>query len=144
MLIFDGGARQAAIDQARAGFDIQVALYRQTVLTALQEVENAMVQLRVYEQEEVAQRLAVEAAQEALRLARNQYDQGLIDYLSVAVLETSALNNERTYITLMGNRLSASVRLITALGGGWSAEDLKMLDASGNPTSNPSDTVPTN
>lgn len=144
MLIFDGGARQAAINQARAGFDIQVALYRQTVLTALQEVENAMVQLRVFEQEEVAQRLAVEAAQQALRLARNQYDQGLIDYLSVAVLETSALNNERTYITLMGNRLSASVRLITALGGGWSAEDLKMLDASGNPTANPSNSVPTN
>lgn len=144
MLIFDGGARQASIDQARAGFDLQVALYRQTVLTALQEVENAMVQMRVFEQEEVAQRLAVEAAQQALRLARNQYDQGLIDYLSVAVLETAALNNERTYITLMGNRLSASVRLITALGGGWSAEDLKMLDASGNPTTNPSNTVPTN
>ena len=144
MLIFDGGARQAAIDQARAGFDIQVALYRQTVLTALQEVENAMVQLRVFEQEEVVQRLAVEAAQQALRLARNQYDQGLIDYLSVAVLETSALSNERTYITLMGNRLSASVRLITALGGGWSAEDLKMLDPSGNPTTNPSNAVPTN
>ncbi len=144
MLIFDGGARQASIDQARAGFDLQVALYRQTVLTALQEVENAMVQMRVFEQEEVAQRLAVEAAQQALRLARNQYDQGLIDYLSVAVLETAALNNERTYITLMGNRLSASVRLITALGGGWSAEDLKKLDASGNPTTNPSNTVPTN
>jgi NodT family efflux transporter outer membrane factor (OMF) lipoprotein len=144
MLIFDGGARQAAIDQARAGFDIQVALYRQTVLTALQEVENAMVQMRVFEQEEVAQRLAVESAQLALRLARNQYDQGLIDYLSVAVLETSALNNERTYITLTGNRLIASVRLIAALGGGWSAEDLKMLDNSGNPTTNPSNTVPTN
>ncbi len=144
MLIIDGGARQAAIDQARAGFDIQVALYRQIVLTALQEVENAMVQLRVFEQEEVVQRLAVEAAQQALRLARNQYDQGLIDYLSVAVLETSALNNERNYITLMGNRLSASVRLITALGGGWSAEDLKMLDASGNPTTHPSNSVPTN
>ena len=144
MLIFDGGARQATINQARAGFDLQVALYRQTVLTALQEVENAMVQLRVFEQEEVVQRLAVEAAQQALRLARNQYDQGLIDYLSVAVLETAALNNERTYITLTGNRLTASVRLITALGGGWSSEDLKKLDASGNPTADPSNTVPTN
>lgn len=144
MLVFDGGARQAQIDQARAGFDVQVAVYRQTVLTALQEVENAMVQLRVFEQEEVVQRLAVESAQQALRLARNQYDQGLIDYLSVAVLETTALNNERTYITLTGNRLSASVRLIAALGGGWSSEDLKKLDASGNPTSDPSNTVPTN
>jgi NodT family efflux transporter outer membrane factor (OMF) lipoprotein len=144
MLIFDGGARQAQINQARAGFDIQVAAYRQTVLQALQEVENAMVQMRVFEQEEVVQRLAVQAAQDALRLTRNQYDQGLIDYLSVSILETSALNNERTYITLTGNRLSASVRLIAAIGGGWSAEDLKKLDASGNPTTDPSNTVPTN
>ena len=144
MLIFDGGARQAAIAQAQAGFDLQAATYRQTVLQALQEVENAMVQLRVFEQEEVVQRLAVLAAQESLRLTRNQYDQGLIDYLSVSILETAALNNERTYITLTGNRLSASVRLIAAIGGGWSAEDLKKLDASGNPTADPSNTVPTN
>ena len=143
-LIFDGGVRQAQIAQARAQFDVQTAIYRQTVLTALQEVENAMVQLRVFEQEEVVQRLAVESARLSLRLARNQYDQGLIDYLSVAVLETTALNNERTYITLVGNRFGASLRLISALGGGWSAQDLKRLDDSGNPTANPSETVPTN
>jgi NodT family efflux transporter outer membrane factor (OMF) lipoprotein len=143
-LIFDGGARQAQINQARAQFDAQAATYRQTVLTALQEVENAMVQMRVFEQEEVVQKQAVQSAQQSLRLARNQYDQGLIDYLSVAVLETTALNNERTYITLVGNRFAASVRLVAALGGGWSAEDLKSLDNSGNPTANPSKTVPTN
>jgi len=143
-LIFDGGARQAQISQARAQFDAQAAIYRQTVLTALQEVENAMVQMRVFEQEEAVQKLAVQSAQQSLRLARNQYDQGLIDYLSVAVLETTALNNERTYITLMGNRFAASVRLVAALGGGWSAEDLKSLDDSGNPTTNPSKAVPTN
>lgn len=143
-LIFDGGARQAQISQARAQFDAQAAIYRQTVLTALQEVENAMVQMRVFEQEEIVQKLAVQSAQQSLRLARNQYDQGLIDYLSVAVLETTALNNERTYITLVGNRFAASVRLVAALGGGWSAEDLKSLDDSGNPTTNPSKSVPTN
>jgi NodT family efflux transporter outer membrane factor (OMF) lipoprotein len=143
-LIFDGGARQAQISQARAQFDAQVAIYRQTVLTALQEVENAMVQIRVFEQQEAVQKLAVQSAQQSLRLARNQYDQGLVDYLSVAVLETTALNNERSYITLVGNRFSASVRLVAALGGGWSDEDLKRLDDSGNPTANPSKTVPTN
>ncbi len=143
-LIFDGGARQAQINQTRAQFDAQVAIYRQTVLTALQEVENAMVQMRVFEQEEAVQRLAVQSAQQSLRLARNQYDQGLIDYLSVAVLETTALNNERTYITLVGNRFAASVRLVASLGGGWSAEDLKRLDDSGNPTTQPSKAVPTN
>ena len=143
-LIFDGGARQAQINQTRAQFDAQVAIYRQTVLTALQEVENAMIQTRVFEQEERVQKFAVQSAQQSLRLARNQYDQGLIDYLSVAVLETTALNNERTYITLIGNRFAASVRLVAALGGGWSDEDLKRLDDSGNPTANPSNTVPTN
>ena len=103
-----------------------------------------MIQMRVFEQEEVVQRLAVEAARLSLKLARNQYDQGLIDYLSVAVLETTALNNERTYITLAGNRFGASLRLIAALGGGWSAQDLKSVDDSGNPTADPSKAVPTN
>ena len=144
VLIFDGGARQAQIAQARAQFDLQTAIYRQTVLTALQEVENAMIQMRVFEQEEVVQRLAVEAARLSLKLARNQYDQGLIDYLRVAVLETTALNNERTSITLAGNRFGASLRLIAALGGGWSAQDLKSVDDSGNPTADPSKAVPTN
>jgi len=143
-LIFDGGARQAQISQARAQFDVQTAIYRQTVLNALQEVENAMIQMRVFEQEDAVQRLAVEAARLSLRLARNQYDQGLIDYLSVAVLEATALNNERTYITLVGNRFAASLRLIAALGGGWSTQELRRLDDSGNPSANPSKTVPTN
>ena len=143
-LIFDGGARQAQIAQAWAQFDLQTAIYRQTVLNALQEVENAMIQMRVFEQEDVVQRLAVEAARLSLRLARNQYDQGLIDYLSVAVLEATALNNERTYITLVGNRFAASLRLISALGGGWSTQELKRVDDSGNPSANPSKTVPTN
>ncbi len=144
VLIFDGGARQAQIAQARAQFDVQTAIYRQTVLNALQEVENAMIQMRVFEQEDAVQRLAVESARLSLKLARNQYDQGLIDYLSVAVLETTALNNERNYITLVGNRFAASLRLIAALGGGWSAEELRRVDDSGNPTTNPSKTVPTN
>jgi len=143
-LIFDGGARQAQIAQARAQFDVQTAVYRQTVLNALQEVENAMIQMRVFEQEDAVQRLAVESARLSLKLARNQYDQGLIDYLSVAVLEATALNNERTYITLVGNRFAASLRLIAALGGGWSAEELRRVDDSGNPSANPSKTVPTN
>lgn len=143
-LIFDGGARQAQISQARAQFDVQTAIYRQTVLNALQEVENAMIQMRVFEQEDAVQRLAVESARLSLKLARNQYDQGLIDYLSVAVLEATALNNERTYITLVGNRFAASLRLIAALGGGWSTQELRRVDDSGNPSANPSKTVPTN
>jgi NodT family efflux transporter outer membrane factor (OMF) lipoprotein len=122
--IFDGGLRTSRVEQARANFDVQAAAYRLTVLNAIQEVDNAMVQLRVQANEQVVQKLAVDAAREAVQLSQNQYDQGLVDFLSVAVLETTALNNERTQISLMGERLAASVQLISALGGGWSDQEL--------------------
>lgn len=132
--LFDGGRRQAQIEQARAEFDAQTASYRLTVLRAMQEVEDAMVQLDVLAQTQKVQRQAVIAANESLRMTRNQYKQGLVDYLSVALLETTALNNQRNEIAIMGNRLAASVRLVAALGGGWSTEQ---LPDPGNPVSAP-------
>ena len=141
--IFDGGARQALIDQNRALFDGTVATYRLTVLQALQQVENALVQLRVFEEEEKVQWEAVLSAREAVQLTRNQYDQGIVDYLSVAVLENTALNNENSYITLLGNRLAASVQLIVALGGGWTVEDIRKLDRSGKYIADPGDPLTT-
>jgi len=119
LTLFDGGAREAQLEQARAAYDAQAAAYRQTVLTALQEVEDYLIQLRVLGQEQVVQHRALEAVRESLRLARNQYRAGTINYLDVATLEASALNSERTALTLTANRLTASVRLIAALGGGW-------------------------
>lgn len=119
LTLFDGGARQSQVDQAKAAYDAQAAAYRQTVLSALQEVEDYLIQLRVMAHEQVVQHRALEAARESLRLARNQYQAGTIDYLSVATLEATALNSERTALTLMATRLTASVQLITALGGGW-------------------------
>ena len=65
---------------------------------------------------------ALEAARESLRLIRNQYEAGLVDYLSVSVVQATALNNERSALSLLGNRLAASVNLIVALGGGWDGE----------------------
>lgn len=124
LAIFDGGRRSAQVDQARAAFDAQAAAYRLTVLRALQEVEDSLAQLSVLAQEQTVQRLAVEAALSSLRMRQNQYKEGLVDYLSVALLETSALNNQRTEISIMGNRLAASVKLVAALGGGWSTEQL--------------------
>lgn len=132
LTLFDGGARQAELDRARAAYDGQVALYRQTVLGALREVEDFLIQLRVMEQEQAVQRRALEAARESLRLARNQYEAGLIGYLDVAVLETTALNSERNALSLLGSRLAASVQLIAALGGGWDglpAHDTAQPDA---------------
>jgi len=124
LTLFDGGRREAQIEQARAGFDAQAAAYRLTVLRALQEVEDALVQLTVLAQTQQVQHQAVIAANESLRMTRNQYKQGLVDYVTVALLETTALNNQRNEIAIMGNRLAASVRLVAALGGGWSTEQL--------------------
>lgn len=118
LTLFDGGARSAAVAQARAEFDVQALSWRQTVLTALQEVEDMLVQLRVMGLEQVTQGRALEAAREALRLTQNQYEAGLIDYLSVVQTETTALSTERAALSLLSERLSASARLIAALGGG--------------------------
>ncbi|QBS66909.1 efflux transporter outer membrane subunit [Bordetella holmesii] len=119
LTIFDGGAREAQIASARASYDAQAAAYRLSVLTALREVEDYLVQLRVMEQEQQVQRRALESARESMRLTRNQYEAGLVDYLSVAVVEATALSSERNAISLLGNRLIASVQLVAALGGGW-------------------------
>jgi NodT family efflux transporter outer membrane factor (OMF) lipoprotein len=119
LTIFDGGARQAQVEQARAAFDVQAVGYRQTVLTALREVEDFLVQLYVLGQEQVTQGRALDAARESLRLTQNQYEAGLIDYLSVVQVQTTALSTERAALQLTADRLVASVQLIAALGGGW-------------------------
>lgn len=119
LTIFDGGARQAQVEQARASYDAQAAAYRQAALTGLREVEDYLIQLRVMENEQTVQRRALESARESLRLMQNQYKAGLVDYLSVAVVDATALSNERSALSLYGNRLIASVNLIVALGGGW-------------------------
>ncbi|WP_420223643.1 efflux transporter outer membrane subunit [Pigmentiphaga litoralis] len=117
--LFDGGLRRAQVSQNEAAYDAQVAAYRQTVLTALGEVEDNLVQLRVLADEQVVQQRALDAARESLRLTTNQFEAGIIDFLSLVTVQTTALNNERTNLTLLGNRLTASVALIAAIGGGW-------------------------
>lgn len=117
--IFDGGARQARVDQTRAAFDAQAASYRQTVLDALREVEDYLVQTHGLRAEQEVQARALEAARESLRLYNNQYEAGMIDYLSVAQVETNALAAERSALALARDRLLASVQLAAALGGGW-------------------------
>lgn len=119
MTIFDGGAREARIEQARAGYEAQVAVYRQTVLTALREVEDYLVDLNSLAREQQSQQRALDAARASLRLTLNQYNAGLIDYLSVVQVETTALAAERASLSLSADRLVAAVQLIAALGGGW-------------------------
>ncbi|HLT05455.1 MAG TPA: efflux transporter outer membrane subunit [Pseudomonas sp.] len=122
--LFDGGARRAELERAEAAYDQTVAQYRQTVLEAFREVEDALVELSVLEREQRLQEEAVDAARESLRLVENQYRAGTVDFNSVVSVQAAALNNERASLTLLGNRLRASVQLIAALGGGWESTQL--------------------
>ncbi|MFV9474332.1 efflux transporter outer membrane subunit [Advenella sp. RU8] len=122
MTLLDGGARSASIDYAKASYQAEVAAYRQTVLTALQEVENAISTLAVLNRELQVQLQALAASRESLQITRNQFNAGLIDYLSVVQVEASAYSAERTALQLENQRLNTTVDLIKALGGGWSGQ----------------------
>jgi outer membrane protein TolC len=123
-LLFDGGARGAVSDQAIAGYDAQVATYRQTVLTGFQEVEDNLAALRILEEEATMQDEVVQAARHAVDLTLNQYSAGVVSYLNVITAQATAFANERAAVNVLGRRLTASVGLIQALGGGWRAEEL--------------------
>jgi len=122
--VFDGGLRGAQTEEARAVYAANVALYRETVLTGFQQVEDNLAALRILESEAQVQDEAVKAAQQTVAVFTNQYKAGITNYLDVIVAQTAALNNERTAINIMGNRLNAAVLLIKALGGGWKTSDL--------------------
>jgi NodT family efflux transporter outer membrane factor (OMF) lipoprotein len=122
--IFQGGALIAQTDAARAAYDATVATYRQTVLTGFQEVEDNLAALRILEEEAKVQGEAVQAARLSLTLSTNQYMAGTISTLDLLLVVTNARNIERTAVTILGNRMSASALLIKALGGGWKSSDL--------------------
>jgi NodT family efflux transporter outer membrane factor (OMF) lipoprotein len=117
--LFDAGARRAATDAARAGFEATAAQYRQTVLAALQEVEDNLTALRVLEEEEQLQRDAVRAARDSLDLTTNQYKAGTVSYLNVITAQTTLLSAQRSELDIRGRQMTANVTLIRALGGGW-------------------------
>jgi len=117
--IFDGGRRRATSDAARASYDATVAAYRQTTLTAFQQVEDNLAALRILEQEAQQQRRAVESAQLSLQLFTNRYRGGVDNYLQVITAQTVTLANQRTEIDILRRRIDASVLLVKAVGGGW-------------------------
>jgi NodT family efflux transporter outer membrane factor (OMF) lipoprotein len=117
--LFDGGLRRAQTEQVRAAYDQTVANYRQTVLTGFQEVEDNLAALRVLEAEAQAQEDAVQSSMQTLAVSLNQYRAGIISYISVTVAQSTELGNRRTAVGILGRRLTSSVLLIKALGGGW-------------------------
>jgi NodT family efflux transporter outer membrane factor (OMF) lipoprotein len=128
LTVFDGGAKNAQYKQAIDSFDANVAAYRQTVLTGMQEVEDNLAALRILDEEKRVQDKSVASANQALALTINQYQAGTISLLNVMTAQTAALSNRQTAVQLHGERLAASVLLVKALGGGWNVAMLPNAD----------------
>jgi NodT family efflux transporter outer membrane factor (OMF) lipoprotein len=126
--LFEGGRRRALVDEMKAAYDVTVANYRQTVLTAFQQVEDNLSALRILAQEADVQDRAVRAAEESLKIATDQYTGGVVSYLQVITSQAIALQDERAAVAILTRRMAASVLLIQALGGGWDASQLPTAD----------------
>ena len=123
-LLFDAGRRHALTEEARAGYEVNVANYRETVLQAFQEVEDNLSGLRILNSESVAQLRAVESARRSTNISTNRYKGGVTTYLEVITAQTTQLTNERTAADITTREFAASVQLIKALGGGWDTTKL--------------------
>jgi NodT family efflux transporter outer membrane factor (OMF) lipoprotein len=122
--VFDGGLRHGVSEQARAAYDAVAASYRQNVLTGFQEVEDNLAALRILEQEAGVQDEAVRAAERSVALTTDQYKVGIVSYLNVVTAQAFALSDQRTAVDIATRRMTSSVLLVKALGGGWSASQL--------------------
>lgn len=122
--LFDGGLRRAQVAQARAAYEITVANYRQTVLSAFEQVEDEIATLRILQDQASVEQSAVKAAKEAEKLTLDQYKAGTVPYSSVIAAQTTTFSSEQTALTVLSNRLQASVTMISALGGGWNSKEL--------------------
>jgi NodT family efflux transporter outer membrane factor (OMF) lipoprotein len=123
-LIYDGGLRRATVEQYRAQYDETVANYRNTVLTAFQQVEDNLAALRVLSQEIQEQDTAITSAERSLKLATDRYRLGIDPYLNVITAQTTLFSNQQTAVQLRITQIVDSVQLIEALGGGWDASTL--------------------
>ena len=120
--LFDGGRRDALTDEARFAFDETVADYRQTVLTANGEVEDNLAALRYLDREAQTESAAVAATQRALDQAKLRYEAGLVTYLEVVETQNAALTAQLSAADILTRRLTSTVLLIKALGGGWNVD----------------------
>ena len=122
--VIQGGRNRANLAAARAAYDESVANYRQTVLTAFQQVEDGISNLTTLSQALSTQSAAVADARKALEIANNRYVGGVTNYLDVITAQTTLLSNQRLETQLLGQQLVSTVYLVKALGGGWDASEI--------------------
>jgi outer membrane protein TolC len=122
--LFDAGLRRATVNQFIATYNSAVAGYRQTVLTAFQQVEDFLAAVRIQSQQVIKLQQAVNSAEIALKLQLGRYETGIDPYLNVVIAQTTLLSNQQTLVTSQVSEMVAAVQLITALGGGWDRSQL--------------------
>ena len=122
--IFDAGLRRATVNQFIATYNANVASYRQTVLTAFQQVEDSLAAERILSKQILQQQAAVDSARKFLELETGRYDTGIDPYVDVVTAQTTLLSDQQSLTSLHTQQMTASVQLIEALGGGWDASQL--------------------
>lgn len=127
-LLLDGGLREAQSARFTAAYTEAVADYRQTVLSAFRDVEDNLAAIRILESQAAAQAVAVKASRDSVTITENQYRAGIVTYLSVVIVQSATLVNERAELAILARRLVASVDLIKSLGGGWEKEAPKAVE----------------
>lgn len=120
--LFDGGTRSSTLQQQEAAYDEKVAAYRESVLKALQEVEDGMLNFQTLRNQEADQQRLVELAQESERVVRNRYQSGLVNYLELSTAESTSLSAQDTLLSLQANRLNNYITLLAAVGGSWQVQ----------------------
>lgn len=123
--VLDFGLRKAQVAQAKAAYDEAVANYRQAVLTAFQNVEDSLAAARVLQNEQGLTSEAADEAQQNAAITLNEYKAGTVDFTTVASAQATALSARQQLINVEAERMTEAVDLIQALGGGWSADELK-------------------
>jgi len=125
--VFNGGLTSAQVEAARETYMASVATYRQTVLTAFQQVEDQLAAIRILSQQAAVQAKATAAAEQAVQIALNEYRAGTQNYTTVVTAQATALSDEEQALTTRAQRMAAAVNLIVALGGGWTRDALPTL-----------------
>jgi NodT family efflux transporter outer membrane factor (OMF) lipoprotein len=133
--VYDGGLRRATVNQHIATYNANVAAYRQSVLTAFQQVEDSLAAVRILSQQILRQQEAVDSSQTFLKLELGRYETGIDPYIDVVTAQITLLTNQQSRTNLQVQQMTASVQLIEALGGGW---DKSQLPTSTQVTEKPS------